>query len=780
MTRQRILICLAVAFFIDGARSAQGQRAPAILDPRDYTSPSGEYVSNVDPSDLYGRGEGSYRVTRNGMLLWSGKKPFTLWRAGITDDGLFAGYGYSHGVEGFFRESGREGPGEFHVIIMRATGEVLLNETTPRSQSRFLHRPPNPLAKGLLLDRAKDRLVIRVFDEDVNRRSDSWWAYELSTGTKLGKSSTGPDVIADEPRVDPSPMKTPEVPTRPLKHLGTFVLRDTSPVAQSPVRDISSFGIDDHGRFGFIRRDGTKSCSLVLVTTNGTVIRELNLPIDHKDKSAKTAWLEGDWWVIVSSDVGVGAKAAAWWFNSANGDLKEIKGLDCPAISEIAGSSSGGFVALGSKRLQYSFEDQLILFNKTGGVQWLMKEDHNGGAGALFSPKDATVTTSGQIAVVDVIRHTVQFFDSQRDFLRVVDLKSAWGRKPNYPSDIVADKDGGILVNDFRGNPPVVRMDAAGKVIGEFQPRHSDGRIIDAVLGFCVDRDGRVWACDGECFIRLRDDGVADMVLGTSPTTDNLGRIATLTVDQQGRLYAVDDRSGVVHIYDSAGSKLRVCKPEPADIKGKLSSAHLAVKDDGSLFFSDGDSSRFVQYAPDSRRLGFKELGLDDVREEWHPLPADRMLVLGYQNAFLVNGDGKVSRTIQRRSDRKWLGVTRGASVARDGSFAVLSGDGYWFKRFWHVNIYNENGDPIRMVTLPATFTDFCFAYTGMHLATRTVNEIVLFKATGEPLLKFAPEVAYFKDLESQRWSCFTTMDGRELWFVCAERKSISRFELPE
>jgi hypothetical protein len=66
-----------------------------ILEPKEYASPSGGYRLFVDPSDRSGEGPATYRLSYNGKEVWSGKRPFTLWEAGVTDDGRVGGYAYS-------------------------------------------------------------------------------------------------------------------------------------------------------------------------------------------------------------------------------------------------------------------------------------------------------------------------------------------------------------------------------------------------------------------------------------------------------------------------------------------------------------------------------------------------------------------------------------------------------------------------------------------------------------------------------------------------------------
>ena len=787
MQRKFSTLIFIAGFALTVFTAAAQREAPSVLNPREYKSPSGDFVLVVDPSDLYGRGAADYRVTKKSMTIWEGKKPFTLHEAGITDKGLIGGYAYTHGIEGYFRESGNDGSGEFHTVIMRATGEVLLDEVTRRTGSRYLHTPPNPVAQGLLFDGTKDRMVVVVNDANVNRRKNSHWTYQLSSAKRLGKVNESPNIPAIAPPAETQPVELPEFPNRPLKLLGTLNLQDGGASTSSPIRDIWSFDFNSHGEIGFIRKDAPKRFAFVLIAPDGTLIREVTVGIpDELVESGfpKTAWVEGDRWVVASSRFEVEAKASAWWLNASNGALTTIKGFDSPRIQEITGSRDGGFVALASHRSQYTMEAQLIAFDLAGKVRWKLKQNNAGGPDALFSPQDIAVTTDSRVAVLDVIRHTVQFFRTNGNFLNAIKLDDAWGRKPNYPSGIVADKEGGVLVKDFRGKPPMVRMDASAKVITEFQPKHPDGRIIDAIRGVKVDDAGRVWVCDGECFVRLGDAGVADRVLGAAPSQEKLGRIATLTIDTQGRLYAVDDRSGAVHVYDPAGARLRICKPDPTDVKSKLFRPHIAASTDGTVSFTDGEgfpgNPRYIQYAPDGHRIGTKQFGLDPITEHWYGIPnSSKFLVVGYQSAFLTDADGNVARIIKRRPDRNWLELTRGASVAPNGSFAILSGGSHSSGKHWQVNLYSADGEPVRMVTMPGALMDSWFTYSGRHLAMRTESEICVFKDTGDPLLKFSPPVEDFKDIKSQRWSCFTAGEGRELWLAAIDRKSLWRFELP-
>jgi hypothetical protein len=168
-----------------GLAARASEAPPEPVHPRSYASPSGEFVLFVDPTDIYARGPGDYRLARAGRTAWEGRKPYTLHEAGVTDEGAIAGYAYSNGRRGYSADSADRTPGDFRVIILDPSGNERLNEAHTREPSRFPHTPPNPLVRGMFLDAANDRFVVRVDDPDVNRRAESWWSFQLGAGKRL-------------------------------------------------------------------------------------------------------------------------------------------------------------------------------------------------------------------------------------------------------------------------------------------------------------------------------------------------------------------------------------------------------------------------------------------------------------------------------------------------------------------------------------------------------------------------------------------------------------------
>lgn len=205
---------LLLGLLVTGHASDRAAASSPTLNSKTYTSPSGRYALKVTPGDLYGRGKGSYAFSADGKVVWSGEKPYTLWDARVTDDGVVAGYSYSNGWEGFSEAGFGAGMGDFRVVILDPRGAERLNQPTQREFSPFPHRPPNPLASGLVLDTAHDRGIVRVADEDLNRQTESWWPFELSTGKALARFR--PKELMAEPESARYVMDAQSVPETPL------------------------------------------------------------------------------------------------------------------------------------------------------------------------------------------------------------------------------------------------------------------------------------------------------------------------------------------------------------------------------------------------------------------------------------------------------------------------------------------------------------------------------------------------------------------------------------
>ncbi len=177
------LLAFASAVILASAWPLGASMAPPLtLNPATYKSPSGAYALFVDPSDVYGRYGGKYRVTHNGKEIWSATFPFTFCQAAITDSGVVAGYAHTLGQYGFAKDPSEPRPGELIVAIIDPVGKIRLKQVTNRQPTRYLHAPPSPLAHGLIVDEASDWMIVRIHDLASD---EIWWTYRLSTGAAL-------------------------------------------------------------------------------------------------------------------------------------------------------------------------------------------------------------------------------------------------------------------------------------------------------------------------------------------------------------------------------------------------------------------------------------------------------------------------------------------------------------------------------------------------------------------------------------------------------------------
>jgi hypothetical protein len=166
-----------LASFLAFALTAQ--QRPEILQPKSYSSPSGEWRLEVDPSSPRGAGPAQVAVTRGGQPVWEAELPFTFWEARAADTGHCAGYGYTSGKPDTLNE--------IFVAILGPDGKLLLDERIEMIGSRALHGADGPIPLGTFAHPQLDRFVVRVTVNPDGPSDEEWWMYRMSTGERLGR-----------------------------------------------------------------------------------------------------------------------------------------------------------------------------------------------------------------------------------------------------------------------------------------------------------------------------------------------------------------------------------------------------------------------------------------------------------------------------------------------------------------------------------------------------------------------------------------------------------------
>lgn len=173
-------IALLSAAALDTQADIGGQ---CTLNPKTYTSSSGEYELHVDPSTICGQGEGTYALRHKGVEIWQRTLPFTLWDAGVTDDGAVAGFAYSGGMD---NDVPRGETGKLHIVILDPHGVPRLNDALPRRGIYTCTSTVDRYVEGFILDTENDRFILRVSEsKSFDCPSETWRAYRLSTGAPL-------------------------------------------------------------------------------------------------------------------------------------------------------------------------------------------------------------------------------------------------------------------------------------------------------------------------------------------------------------------------------------------------------------------------------------------------------------------------------------------------------------------------------------------------------------------------------------------------------------------
>jgi sugar lactone lactonase YvrE len=542
---------------------------------------------------------------------------------------------------------------------------------------------------------------------------------------------------------------------------------------------VAEFLIDGRGRLVFLREEDGGGASLVIVDQQGTRLREVKLPaaaLYGYDRWPQFAWTGGDRFVVTNSGHGVNAKAAAWCVDAAAGEVKRIPDFECPAIDKVVGLRDGRFVVLATERSKYTSSTTAYMYDDCGRRVWTLPHDDLTKPDHLFAPEAVAVTSGGEIAVLDVIRKDVAFFTRAGVYRTTLDLESASGRRFGYPTKLLGDRDGGLIVGDGAGGR-LVRLSADGTVRQEVTPKYADGRESTWLHDVRVAPDGRLWTSDGYAILRLDQDGRIDRVLGELPDPRRLDHVEAVAVDGRGRILAMAGRTWAVHIFDAAGRPLHVCRPRPADFPDDAPAPVLTAKDTGDVYLSRNHGRNYLHFSPDGKRLGFERLKPDDIRERWLFQPGStRRWELGDHKVLLVDGAKGATRTITRRPDGRWLDDLRHAAVGRDGSLAVTSGSYLRPREPVTVSLYTRDGEPLRTIGLPGFVSlSHRFDYDGERLVVTGKGKVALFDRSGRPVQQFSPVQAGNRETWGQP---MLRPRERQLLLFDGDR-TVYRYELP-
>jgi hypothetical protein len=566
-----------------------------------------------------------------------------------------------------------------------------------------------------------------------------------------------------------------------LKSVGTIRLEVPAAEA-SPIGGISDFAIDDAGNLGFVRWGGDGIVRFVRVSGTGQVLTNIvvQFPKDERASLASVVPIAGDRWIVLRPDLTTRHSRRVWWLDLETGGLEKVRDVQVVEGGALMPTHAGGFVTVTPSLGETSQPWEVNYYDSDGRFVRQQAGPVNAQYGVM---QDLVSLADGRIAMLRGGKKSIVFLDARGGYERTVAIAEMIGHHPNYPVGLAADGDGGFVLHDFNGTPLIYRINADDKVTAGFSPRYADGRSFRLIGGVQVAPDGTLWTSDRHALLRLDKDGVVDRILGTSPDDDRLERIRTLAVAPDGTIYALNDRTAAIHVFDETGKARLVMKPDPDDWATDSGLGDITVDGDGNVYYKTGGSSGgdrhrgYLGFAGDGTRLGFTGLAFDEITETWLFQPGTkRRWVIGYKAVFLVDANGEMRRKIRKRPDGDWLTNLWGSTVEPNGSLAVISSSGGLRGNSQiMLSIYDPDGEPVRSIPLINPGWNAEIAFDSASLATISGGTVYLYDVAGGPAKKFDLP---FVDAEKSYWVPFFSPDGRELWLWPTGTGQLLRFKL--
>ena len=543
------------------------------------------------------------------------------------------------------------------------------------------------------------------------------------------------------------------IPDIALQSLDHFDLVVPGQGSAPEIRKIAAFTFAGPGRIAFLRDVVSRHPALVVTQFDGHIESVTPLPAPPLDGSASwssIAWLGKSRYIIGRNNKSTGPVAV--FVDAGPSAVTPVTMQYITYINALAAFPDGRFVALGTEVSPYTLTTIIASYSPAGKRLWSRTLDGNDQPDGTRTPSSldsVAITTDGRVAGIEPGENTLWFFDAATGKLqRHIDLKSVWKVEPRYTSDVWPDAHGGLIIRNFQGKMPIVRVDSNGKILDAFSPCDRMGKPVDTnICGVQQSPDGKLWTSDGNTLLQLDEHGISNTVLGELPNANALREIATLTIDQAGHIFALDGRTNTVHVFDAHGVWLHACPLGAPKVTPFPSMPILSVSAAGDLLVDgvdgggSGNSPKVrLHFSADGKRLA--DIVLTGANTE---------NTLERPSVSLVRHDGGVLRTMSHRADGTWFGMSFRPITGADGSFCVFDED--WPSVQTYVSLYSPSGAPLRTFPMPeAVGSAYNFAYNGELIVVAKVGSLYGISKSGRPLWRFTPKAGgsnlepYFTD----------------------------------
>ncbi len=571
-----------------------------------------------------------------------------------------------------------------------------------------------------------------------------------------------------------------------MESVGEVVL--DAPKDSEVIGGLCMLSFNDKGHMGWVRwvkgsSDG--SSRFTLVSREGATIADFALPLTPSKHAplATATWLSGDTWLIARTEyVDNTGKGVAFFLDVPTKNLTPVANLKCGSIDQVCRTADGGFIVLASLFGDYTIRDQLMRFDPKGEV---ISTKTGAGYGHGDNYKDVAVLTDGTIATLEMVPNVIKLWRpnaADPEVWQVEDkLAGTEAGDQRYVASIRADRDGGMVLYDSANNNLLHRLDRTGKPwqsIHARGPKDEPFRLYDP---FAVDPDGRVWVSDGNRLFRCSDSGQADIALG-GPPAGTMNNPVALTLDAKGRIYAVEDGTAWVHVFDESGKPLQVMKPEPGTMPTQDALSWIVVEDDGSVRYRMTWEGPIITFDSDGRQVS-----VEKPKDSWEVAEIPwRKIGQGWEEngseIRRLDAEGKVLTSLRHRPDGAWLVTVGSAAAASDGSLAVVckrpEGMGWNFGEgpAW-LCVYGPQGEDRGTLAIGTTSPFQRVRYDGTRVLLCDENGVTALKA---PLSNASVATRFTMDgPEDSFWQIRLRADGKVASWSTGTR-AIQFWRLPD
>lgn len=550
-----------------------------------------------------------------------------------------------------------------------------------------------------------------------------------------------------------------------LEHLGTIHLNSDGIGGgdESVVQNMLEYDFDTDGSLVYLRGGNENHLpAIVVVSTSGEILTEISIPQENM-MGGKVVRLGGGRFAVGGNTPD---GAMAWLGDLKAGSFGEPFTIGDGGLLALSAFESGDLMTLIRTRHRYSSSETLSRITLEGEIVWSITTGGFTNRESFWQAHDAVVLAGDEVGVLRTVSRDIQVFDPDGNYSRLIDLEAGWGRRPNYPTTIVAAPGGGFLIRDFNGPFTMVECGSDGTVRREFTMQYADGYNFEGSARFSP--DGKLWGGIGNALMQLDESGQEIARVGVDPSDVAINPMR-IAISHSGLIHVVDRRTYNIHVYNPDGEFLHSCKVEQDDFPPNQHDLNPVFKADGGFVLSHplGLRPNSIEFGPDGTRLGlFEPENRDSHRVSFAPDGKHRW-VAKYTSIILQDIDGTVIRELTRDANNNWIDARRIASIAPDGSVAFAAG------RSESTLVFSADGEPLAALNAPGYGS--YLSYDGKWIARPAEGVVYLTRADGSEAFRAAIPSA------GQAWPRpFLMGDLGELWTWDSSSMNLERYRLPD